>query len=87
MCSKEAKKSAYNMIVHPHLEYAPTCWNPYTKCNIDKLEAVQCRAAKFVLSFYDYRPTADLILKSPKNYNGIHCNAVELLQISACSIN
>ena len=35
MCSKKAKNSAYNMIVRPHLEYASTCWNPYTKRNID----------------------------------------------------
>ena len=41
MCSKEAKNLAYNMIVHPHLEYASTCWNPYTKRNIYKLEAVR----------------------------------------------
>ena len=60
MCSKEVKNSAYNMIVRPHLEYASTCWNPYTKRNIDKLEAAQRRAARFVLIFYDYHPTADL---------------------------
>ena len=60
MCPREVKNSAYNMIVSPHLEYAPTCWNPYTKRNIDKLEAVQRRGARFVLSFYDYHPTADL---------------------------
>ena len=35
MCSQEVKNSAYNMIVCPHLEYASTCWNPYTKRNID----------------------------------------------------
>ena len=52
--------SAYNMIVCPHLEYVSACWNPYTKCNIDKLEAVRHRAARFVLSFYDCHPTADL---------------------------
>ena len=40
MCSREVMNSAYNMIVRPHLEYASTCWNPYTKRNIDKLEAV-----------------------------------------------
>ena len=60
MCSKEAKNSAYNMIVRPHLEYASTCWNPYTKRDIDRLGAVQRRAARFVLSFYDYHPTANL---------------------------
>ena len=54
------------MIVRPHLEYASTCWNPYTKHNIDKLEAVQRRAARLVLSFYDHHPTADLSGKIQK---------------------
>ena len=66
MCSREFKNSAYNMIVRPHLEYASTCWNPYTKRSIDKLEAVQRRAERFVLSFYDYHPTADLSGKIQK---------------------
>ena len=56
MCSKEVKNSAYNMIVSPHLEYDSACWKPYTKRNVDKHEAVQRRAARFVLIFYDYRP-------------------------------
>ena len=60
ICSRGVKHSAYNMIVCPYLEYSSTCRNPYTKRNIDKLEAVQNRAARFVLSFYDYHPTADL---------------------------
>ena len=54
------------MTVRPHLEYASTCWKPCTKRNIDKLEAVQRRAARFVLSFYDYHPTADLSGKIQK---------------------
>ena len=32
---------------------------PKIKRNIDKLEAVQCRPAKFVLNFNDYRQSAD----------------------------
>ena len=67
MCSKEVKNSAYSMIVRPHLEYASTCWNPYTRHNIDKLETVQRRAARFVLKFYDYHPTADLSGKIQKS--------------------
>ena len=67
VCSKEAKNSAYNMIVRPHLEYASTCWNPYTKRNTDKLEAVQRRAARLVLSFYDYHPTANFSSKIQKS--------------------
>ena len=67
MCSKEVKNSAYNMIFRPHLEYASACWNPYTKRNIDKLEAAQRRAAKFVLTIYDYHPPADLSGKIQKS--------------------
>ena len=67
MCSKEVKYSAYNMIVCPHLKYASTCWNPYTKRNINKLEAAQRRAARYVLNFYDYRPSADLSGKIKKS--------------------
>ena len=55
------------MIVRPHLEYASTSWNPYTKRNIYKLESVQRRAARFVLSFYDYNSTADLSGKIQKS--------------------
>ena len=55
------------MIVRPHLEYASKCWNPYTKRNIDKLEAVQHRAERFVLNFYHYHPTADLSGKIHKS--------------------
>ena len=54
------------MIVCPPLEYASTCWNPYTKHKIDKLEAAQHRAARFLPNFYDCHPTADLSGKIPK---------------------
>ena len=67
MCSKEVKNSAHNMIVRPHLEYFSTCWNSYTKHNIDKLEAVQHRAARLVLNFYDYHPNADFSGKMQKS--------------------
>ena len=67
MCSKEVKNSTFNMIVRHHLEYASICWNPYTKRNIDKLEAVRRRATRFVLNFYDYHPTADLSDKIQKS--------------------
>ena len=70
MCFEEANISACYMIVHPHLEYAATCWNHYTKNNTDKLETVQHRAARFVINFYDYHPTANL---SGKIYKCLKC--------------
>ena len=33
-------------------------WNPYTSRNINKKEAVQRRAARFVLGNYNYSPTS-----------------------------
>ena len=67
MCSREIKESAYKAIVRPHLEYASAAWSPYTQRNINKLEAVQRRSARFVLSDYDYTPTSDLTNKFEKN--------------------
>ena len=87
MCSKEVKILAYNMIVRPHLEYASTCWNPYTKRNIDKLEAVQHRAARFVLSFYNYHPTADLSSEIHKSMQGYSLQHRRDVQICVYSIN
>ena len=52
--STSVKNAAYNTLVRPTLEYAFSVWDPYTQGNIDQLEDVQRRAARFVLSDYDY---------------------------------
>jgi len=43
------KSTAYKSFVRPQLEYASTAWSPHTRCNIDKIEAVQRWAARSVL--------------------------------------
>ena len=45
-------------MVRPVLEYALTILDPYTQTNINKLEAVQRRAARFVTG--DYRTTSSV---------------------------
>ena len=40
--------------IRPILEYASTVWAPYTKSSTEKLEAIQRRTARFVVSDYDY---------------------------------
>jgi hypothetical protein len=55
-CSIHTKSIAYQALVRPHLEYATPAWDPHTKANIDKLEKVQRRAARFVLNNYTYPP-------------------------------
>ena len=51
--STSLKTSAYNTLVCPTLEYACVAWDPYTQHNIDKLEMVQRRAARFALNRYN----------------------------------
>ena len=43
----QIKAQAYLTLVRPHLEYSCTVWDPHTKHDCDRLEAVQRRAARF----------------------------------------
>ena len=51
-CTIDVKSKAYVTLVRLQLEYASSAWNPYTKRNINKIEMVQHRAARFVLHDY-----------------------------------
>ena len=51
-CPVSIKDKCYKTMVRPQVEYASTVWDPHTKKNIDKAEAVQRRAARFVTSNY-----------------------------------
>ncbi len=57
-CTFEAKSLAYMSLVRPHLEYAVAAWDPFTACNVGRLEMVQRRAARFVKR--DYRRTTSV---------------------------
>jgi hypothetical protein len=50
ICATRVKERAYKALVRPLLEYSSSVWDPYTQKNIDKIEAVQRRAARFVLN-------------------------------------
>ena len=49
MCSGKIKATAYKSLVQPLLEYSSTIWDPYLKGDITNIEAVQRRAARFVM--------------------------------------
>lgn len=51
-CTSEVKSRAYTCLIRPQLEYSSSVWNPYTKRNINKIEMVQHRAARFVENEY-----------------------------------
>lgn len=48
--SRHIKEQAYKADVMPTLEYAASLWDPSTEKSIIKLEAVQRRAARFVMN-------------------------------------
>ena len=63
-CYHKVKIDAYNYFVKPILDYSASVWTPYTIKYLNKLEAIQKRAAQFIVS--DFRRTSSIseILKS-----------------------
>ena len=55
-CPSTIKAQCYKTLVRPILEYASPVWDPHSSNNIDKLEAVQRRAARFAVR--DYKRTS-----------------------------
>ena len=52
-CSKEVKSTAYLSLVRPILEYSSPVWDPYLLTDIQSIEKVQRRAARWVSSDYN----------------------------------
>ena len=46
------REAAYKTTVRPQVEYASSVWSPYTKKDIHKVEMVQRRATRWILSSY-----------------------------------
>ncbi len=59
-CNADIKLLAYKTLVRPHLEYCDTVWDPHTLNNINKLEATQNKAARWIRR--DYRHTTSVTL-------------------------
>ncbi len=47
--SVNSRNTIYKAIVRPHLEYCSTVWDPANRKDIEKLESVQNKAARFVM--------------------------------------
>jgi hypothetical protein len=45
--NNNTKSLAYTSLVRPVLEYASSCWDPYKEGQINALDRVQNKAAKF----------------------------------------
>lgn len=57
-CPSKIKEQCYVTLVRPIMEYASVIWDPVTQSNINQLEMVQRRAARFVTG--DYKTTSSV---------------------------
>ena len=51
-CPTKIKAICYETMVRPLMEYSSSVWDPWTAANIQQLEAVQRRSARFAFSDY-----------------------------------
>ena len=58
------REMAYKTLVRPLVEYSSTVWSPYTDRNIDKLEMIQRRAARWTLHNYSTYASVTEMLQS-----------------------
>ena len=57
------RHTAYNTLVRPQFTYASPVWSPYTQASINKVEAVQHRAARWVTNHYSsYSSVTQMII-------------------------
>ena len=64
VCPENLKELAYFSLVRSFMEYSATVWDPYQKFNVDKIEMVQRRAARFVKGKYRRTESVTLLLDS-----------------------
>ena len=63
-CQCQIKVEVYLVYVRPILEYAAVVWAPHTRCDIERLEAVQrWAAARFVMSDYNHTSSVTVMLQ------------------------
>ena len=60
----ETKTLAYNTLVRPNLEYCASVWDPHTTKDVNKIEMVQRRAARFVTNRYHNTSSVNSMLSS-----------------------
>ena len=59
---RKVREFAYRALVRPQLEYTGSVWSPYTQQNINKIEMIQRRAARWVNhDFSSYSSVSSMI--------------------------
>ena len=65
-CSKEVEEKAYTTLIRPNLEYGSSVWDPFRQYQIDAVEMVQRRAARFVTGQYNRYQSVTSMLQELK---------------------
>ena len=65
-CSDKSKEQACKALLRPIVEYSATVWDPHVAKNIQQVEMVQRRAARWVLGGYDRLDSVTDMLSSLK---------------------
>ena len=61
-CPRSVRETAYKTLVRPTLEYASAAWDPHYEKDIQKLERVQRKAARFCAGNYNpYASVTDML--------------------------
>ena len=66
VATSKTKELAYKALVRPVLEYSCCVWDPHYQKDIDKLEKIQRRAARYVLNKYQQTASVDAMLTKLK---------------------
>ena len=62
-CPNTFKQQAYISLIRPILEYGCVVWDPYLQKDVDKLEKIQKRAARFAMNDYGHTSSVTSMLK------------------------
>ena len=60
--SQKIRECTYKTLVRPQVEYAGIVWDPHTRSNIDRIEMVQRRAARWTLGEYTRQTSVSALL-------------------------
>ena len=66
--TRNTKANPYRALVRACLEHACAVWTPYTAHDIDLLESIQNRAARWIKDYWD---------PSVKNFDDLHVRYID----------